>query len=1155
MAEMRLRGAASDRLRVFISSTIGECATEREAASRAIKGLNFEPVQFEREGARAEAPREFYLRKLQDSHVVLGIYRSSYGSIDEAKGMSLSGLEDEFREAQRLGKDFLAYVLRSAPDRDARLAAMVEEMMGGPHVLYFFDDGEDLEARFRDDLTALVTDRVTRAQSPSPSVGTASSTLTAIFRDGALRVRRNGLLDRLSQAAAAARIVWVTGASGAGKTALVAEWSAEHAAAYVNVRGMDARTALLAAAEKLGLASGADLATPLFDDVRTMLLARWQNGTGWPLIVDDPDDPDAVWSVLGACLAQSGAGSVVIATRERSDNAPGELLVVPGFSEDELAALRSIAGAAVAASPGDLPVSLRKTIRMPSSDDRFDALDATSREVLGYLSLTPVLLGLGDLQHLLGGAAGTALELTERLAAMDDLVMETVAGYGFIHETLGTEIVQQVLERPQLHGLLVERLSNLLARTGRAWAAFRLRRTEMSERVARLANRAVSEAVFSGSTTHLADALDYLVDYCRARAEAGRLLSVLMTLAEVRANQGRSADAALLLEEAHRISGEIGDSEAEQTIDLVQASIDLRRSASSSALQRIRALRDKAQAEGRSDREGRLLIDEGVAYLGVNDSDAATPLFRRAKELFELLEDSYGSEIATRNLIVSLSASQDGRAEAESLRAELAIDDTESPRHRAWLCNLLVPRLRREKKFEEAEAMAREAISIGTELGDAYLIAINQIMLGNVLRDAKDLDGARAAYIEGGKLAQSVGRPDIEGRSSRLLASTDNEAAEGAGESERRALAARAEQYATHATGLLADSFAWVEHAFALEERGDARRFLGRRHDAATDYALAVWGYLRGDDVPEAERLLRYFLPYVDEEPNAVLLIAQAFGGRIDLAGSSTIWVEAMTVALSQCPSALAPSVLGRLVRAFLPGQDGDWWFDCLIRCLLKVDARRGRKKSGSLGSMLLLAILGFSRHRAFTAAELLTLTGICANGSERLVVRHRPGGELGLVVHLGATHRLLFTVRCGADEPQAMFAALVIGSFLDAFAVDLSDILSPDLLTGGAAIDAMVFAQSEATGAVAGFFKEGLEDKPVAIARIIPQEGEEPPVVVMVRSDAIEELEASEQRSGELEIMLARFVDEVIFITTGKGVDDAIFSSKIRDLLISVLR
>ncbi|MEZ0495770.1 DUF4062 domain-containing protein [Sphingomonas sp. IW22] len=1154
MADPLPQRATADRLRVFISSAIGECATEREAARAAIRGLNFEPVQFEREGARAEAPREFYLRKLQDSHVVIGIYRKSYGWIDEAKGMSVSGLEDEFREAQRLGKDFLAYVLKAAPDRDTRLEAMVGEMMGGPHVLYFFDDGEDLEARFRDDLTALITDRVTGAQTSSPSIGSASATLTAIFRDGALRVRRNGLLDRVSRAAALARIVWVTGAAGAGKTALVAEWSNDRDAAYVNARGMDARTALLAAAERLGLASGPELATPLFEDVRAMLVARWRNGNGWPLVLDDPEDPDAVWSVLGTCLAQSGTGSVLIVTRERPQNAVGEELKVPGFSHEDLAALRALAGASVPADPGDLPLTLRQNVATSTARQRYEALSAAAREILGYLSIAPAMLTLSDLRVLLGGAARTATEIAEHVAAMDDLLIETTAGYDFVHESLREEVGQLVLERPQLHGLIVDRLSNRLARTGRSWAAFKLRRSEMSERVARLANRAVSEAVFSGSTRRLTDALDYLVDYYRSRSEKGRLVSVLIALGEARANQGRGSAAELLLGEARDTAAQVGDHEAEEMIDLLQASIDLRHSASAAALEHVRSLRDRAREQGRKDREGRLLLDEGVAYLSVNDTDAAAPVFRRAREIFAELEDGYGLEIATRNLIASLTLSKEGRSEAEALRAALHVDEPDAPRHRAWLCNLEAPRLRIEKRFEEAEALAREAISIGEELADRYLVAINQISLGNVLRDAGDLDGARTAYAEGGKLGQSVSRPDIEGRSSRLLAAVDNQAAEAAEGDERRTLAARAQQYATHAVGLLAESFAWVEQAFALEERGDAHRFQGHRRDAMSDYASAIRGYLRGDDVAEAERLLRYFVPFIAEEKDPETLIALAFDGRSDLKASSA-WVEAMTVALVRCPKAAAPSVLGSLVRAFLPTQNGPFWFDCLVRCLLAIENNQKARRQGALGSMLLLSILGFARHRAFSAAELLTLAGLCVSESDRMVVRHRPEDDLNLVIYLGGGQRLLFTVRADARRPEAMFVALVIGSFLDAFADELAEILSPDLLEEGAAIDAQVFDEAVESKSVAEFFREGLKDRPVATARIIAKDGEQPPVIVIARSDAIEALTASAERGGELEIMLARFLDEVIFVTMGRGVDDQIFSAKIRDLLISILR
>ncbi|MBC3940622.1 DUF4062 domain-containing protein [Sphingomonas albertensis] len=1154
MVDVIPQRASADRLQVFISSTIGECETEREAARAAIRSLNFEPIQFEREGARAEPPRDFYLRKLQDSHVVIGIYRNGYGWIDDAKGMTISGLEDELREAQRLGKDLLAYVLKPAIDRDPRLEAMVSEMMGGPHVLYFFEDGEDLEARFRDDLTALVTDRVTRAQISSPIIGTADATLAAIFRNGALRIRRNGLLDRLSQAAASSRIIWVTGESGAGKTALAAEWSHERAAAYVNARGMDARTALLAVAERLGLAIGPELATPLFEDVRTLLIARWHNGSGWPLVLDDPEDVDAVWSVLGSCLMLSGTGSVLIVTRGKPEGVVGEELPVLGFSDDDLATLRLLADATVTAETGDLPLLLRQRATVVTSDQRYETLDATSREILGYLSLAPVMLTLSDLKVLLGSAVGTATEITEHVAAMNDLLMETAAGYGFVHESLRDEIGRLVLGRPQLHGLLSDRLSRRLERTGRSWAAFRLRGTEMSERVARLANRTASEAVFSGSTRHLTEALDYLVEYYRSRDEKGRLISVLIALGEARANQGRVSAAGMLLHEAREVAAQVSDREAEEMIDLLEASIDLRLSASAAALERVRELRDGARDHGRKDREGRLLLDEGVAYLSVNDTDAAASIFRRAREVFAEIEDRYGLEISTRNLIASLALSKDGRNEADALRAELDVGEPDSPRHRAWLCNLETPRLRLEKRFVEAEALAHEAIGIGEELGDRYLVAINQIMLGNVLRDAGDLRGARTAYDEGRKLGQSVSRPDIEGRSSRLLAAVDNQAAVAAEGDERNALAARAEQSAAHAAELLADSFAWVEQAFALEERGDARRLQGRHSEAASDYALTIRGFLRGDDVDEAERLLHYFVPFIGDQQSPETLIAIAFDGRGDLTASSA-WVEAMTVALARCPKAAAPGVLGFLIRAFLPGRDGAFWFDCLVRCLLALDDSRGLRKRGSLGSMLLLVTLGFGRHRAFTTAELLTLAGICASGSDRMVVRHRPGDDLNLVIHLGSEERLLFTVRTDAKRSESMFVALVIGSFLVAFADELAEILSPDLLKEGAAIDVHVFSEAVESEAVAEFFREGLKDKPVATARIMPKDGEDPPIVVIARTDAIEALTASDERGGELEIMLARFLDEVVFVTTGRSVDDDIFSAKIRDLLISVLR
>jgi len=61
------------RVRVFISSTLGELAEERAAARRAITRLHLVPVWYE-SGARPHPPRSMYRAYLAQSQVFVGIY-------------------------------------------------------------------------------------------------------------------------------------------------------------------------------------------------------------------------------------------------------------------------------------------------------------------------------------------------------------------------------------------------------------------------------------------------------------------------------------------------------------------------------------------------------------------------------------------------------------------------------------------------------------------------------------------------------------------------------------------------------------------------------------------------------------------------------------------------------------------------------------------------------------------------------------------------------------------------------------------------------------------------------------------------------------------------------------------------------------------------
>src|SRR5215470_6290379 len=101
------------RLRIFVSSTLGELADERRAVARAISSLGFTPVMFE-QGARPHPPRDLYRAYVSQSDIFVGIYWQSYGQV--ASGLEVSGLEEEFELSRDLPR--LLYAKEPAPDRE-----------------------------------------------------------------------------------------------------------------------------------------------------------------------------------------------------------------------------------------------------------------------------------------------------------------------------------------------------------------------------------------------------------------------------------------------------------------------------------------------------------------------------------------------------------------------------------------------------------------------------------------------------------------------------------------------------------------------------------------------------------------------------------------------------------------------------------------------------------------------------------------------------------------------------------------------------------------------------------------------------------------------------------------------------------------------------
>src|SRR6516164_8477741 len=154
MAQAEVILTPDQRVRVFISSTLGELAAERAAARRAIARLHLVPVFYE-SGARPHPPRSMYRAYLDQSQVFVGIYWQRYGWV--APGMEISGLEDEFRLAA--GKPMLLYLKRPAPEIEPGLAAMIDGIRAAGTVSSrTFGTWQELERLLAGDLAVLLSE-------------------------------------------------------------------------------------------------------------------------------------------------------------------------------------------------------------------------------------------------------------------------------------------------------------------------------------------------------------------------------------------------------------------------------------------------------------------------------------------------------------------------------------------------------------------------------------------------------------------------------------------------------------------------------------------------------------------------------------------------------------------------------------------------------------------------------------------------------------------------------------------------------------------------------------------------------------------------------------------------------------------------------------
>lgn len=187
----------------------------------------------------------------------------------------------------------------------------------------------------------------------------------------------------------------------------------------------------------------------------------------------------------------------------------------------------------------------------------------------------------------------------------------------------------------------------------------------------------------------------------------------------------------------------------------------------------------------------------------------------RGLKIFEELGDEYGISICKRNkasaLLETPGREKEGLALIEEFQRQRGKAETQ--RERAWLCNYMVRTLRRKKQFDEALSYGEEAVRIGKELGDLYVVGTNRVCIGNVYRDMDNLSAALKEYSAAGDVALQLHDKSLESSACRLSA----------GIYRRQGNNRVALEHAQMSVRLIEGTIASGELADAFEEVGDCQ--------------------------------------------------------------------------------------------------------------------------------------------------------------------------------------------------------------------------------------------------------------------------------------------------------------------------------------------
>lgn len=1031
----------ADKLKIFVSSRIGECRDERREIRRVVGDINHQSVLFEHIGARPQSPRRLYQARLRDSDIMVAVYRDGYGFIDLASGMAISGLEDEYRLAREYGIPILLYVYGDGTARDERLSALIDEI--SPDIVRAnYSSIEELGIKVKEDLTSVITQGFL---APSTLRGVLSESAGELLRRGVRRqgqlVERPELLKAFSKALEVNSAVCVYGPGGIGKTVAIAQFAESTGATYIRLAGLAPKDIFSASAEAVRPPGAAKESYATLAGARLGFSAAWADRDNITLVVDECDYIDDLLSAIELGGGLSEARKVLFTSRACAEGVA--CVQVPPLTSVEVDALIGQGGGGQV--PRDAidgsPLAVQERLAKAELDAGGEL--GPGREILAYLALCPEPLLASQLIELIGDDQFSIEDLYRSIGRLGRNVDDSPRGFRLLHAESAAKVLTELKGSPQRLRFYVNRLLSVFDKTGDARIAYQVASHTGDGLEVRYANAALRQAAVLGDWRQGIAIADRLLNSALDAERRGEAFSLMLQLAYPMELMGDARRATELLDSAGAYAAELGD-EAVAQYEEVRLASQARRTLSAGDMDALEELYASYIAGGDDWDGARLGLELSALYMAAKNYERSVELLRPAIAAFVEAEDAYGVDLAERNLASALSGIAGNGEEVDSLLArieERATRSSDSRRQRAWVCNILTRRYRRAGRLDDAKVVAEEALHLAEELGDESLRAITYINLGNVATDASDVAAALAAYDEAGKVAQRCGRRDVEADASRLRAGVLNDIEGSAALVPDRHNQAAA--FAQHAIALLRGSIYHEGLARSYLELADAQQELGSDDEAANAYFSALDAFLLVPDEECADLALingaRKALDFDDEF--YVETLSSAIGVVID--SEKTIadqFSDLIVPILCKIPERGFIRILGRhlhTIRSNLPAALRPAIFEAVTISLQDVAFKFSVEKDPwrLLYLGLIIPLIAQDNRKDFFISSFARSVVQAVNG---IYVRELRGGWYTWTVIVNLDVPVTVTVETLDDSFASAVAALCLAVFLKAFERDM---------------------------------------------------------------------------------------------------------------------